>query len=346
MEGIVGVRRFKEKREKPTNLTVDSILTVGRIIRAVRPLASRKRSGRNPERALNQGDFRRIERRIKVFARFFRNLGTFRFYGRPKKGIAARLAEFGDAFDELVKNAAVKDGRGGRFRVKLNADGEPVFARRLDRFDDVVAGTTRGNEEIRGDVVDRHMVRRRNANVVVAVHAVEKRILLDDEAVSMVGVHRVAVRKSARDIVRDMEEKGAALVDVEELHADADRKNRKTATSDFAHQSAVEFFAFRGHRTGVRVQHVAVVARVEVAAADKNDAVQIVEFFKDNVEIIANGEKIGNAAGFDDARNVIFENITDALNFVSFRLKSHIEADARFSLTRRHPVNTLLAKRP
>ena len=88
------------------------------------------------------------------------------------------------------------------------------------------------------------------------------------------GVH---VRQGAGQVLGQVQEEVAALGDVQQLHAAADAERRHPPLGDQPHQRAVELLATRVQQPHGGVEHVAVVAGVEVASAGQHHAVQQVQ---------------------------------------------------------------------
>ena len=148
------------------------------------------------------------------------------------------------------------------------------------------------------------MVHAVDADFAVAVDPFHRRAGLDDERVAVGEVGRVLVGDRPGQVLGDVQEQGAPLGDVEELHAGADAEHRHVAGADVLGEEAVEVLAPGVHRPHRRVGHVAVASWVEVGAADEHHAVEEIEEPDDVILVGERGEDDGDAPGGRDAVEV------------------------------------------
>lgn len=187
--------------------------------------------------------------------------------------------------------------------MELGTDGEPVEHFAFDSLDDSVWAASGDSEAVR-ETVDGHMVSAGDANFAFPVDATEDGIGFDDEGVSVVGIVRIFVGDRVGDIDRDVVEEVSTLLDVEELETGPDAEDGHTSIGDFTHEESIEGFAAWVHRSDGVVEHVAIVAGVEIGTADENDTMDEIEELPEVFFLSYGGEDDGNSTGGGDAIEV------------------------------------------
>lgn len=205
-----------------------------------------------------------------------------------------------DPFDELFEDADIESAGSDRFGVELGADGEPVEHFAFDGFDDSVWAAS-GDSEAVGESVDSHMVSAGDANFAFAVDASEDGVGFDDEGVSVIGIVGVFVGDRVGDIDWDVVEEISTLLDIEELETGPDTEDGHASVGDFAHEESIERFAAWVHGANGVVEHVAIVAGVEIGTADENDTMDDIEEMPEIFFLCDGGEDDWNSTGGSDA---------------------------------------------
>ena len=160
--------------------------------------------------------------------------------------------------------------------MELRADRHPALDGTLDRLDHAVRGPG-GHLEALGDIVDAHVVHAVDADLAVAIDAFHHRARLHDESVPVGLINGILVGYRLGQILRNVQEERAALRDVEQLHAAADRQHGHMPGTDVLGQKPVKILAPGVHRPHGRVRHVAVATRIEVSPSHHHHAVEHVE---------------------------------------------------------------------
>ena len=145
------------------------------------------------------------------------------------------------ALNELFKNALIQSGCRFGFRVELSSESEPIVNLALDRFHDTIGATCRYGEAQR-DFVDGHVVHAVDADLTVAIHTFHQRIGRHFQAMAMTRILTILVWQRRGKVLGNMQEQVAALLDVKQLHADADSKYRHMSFGDQTHQQAIRPF--------------------------------------------------------------------------------------------------------
>ena len=149
------------------------------------------------------------------------------------------------------------------------------------------------------------------------------------------------MRNGARQVLRQVEEQVAALGDIEQLHADADAEHWEASVGDEPHEHAVERFTARFHRADAGVEHIPVLPRVEVGAADKEAAMEAVEDRSEIFFQFERGDDDGDSAGGEDRIVVAGGNVRESGGVLLGASEFGVQTNQRL---RSHSGNSLLQK--
>jgi hypothetical protein len=128
-------------------------------------------------------------------------------------------------------------------------------------------------------------------------------------------------------VLGQVQEERAALRDIQELHAGADREDGHSPVGDLPHQQAVERLAARVHRANRAVELIAVVARIEIAAADHHEALQKVENLFHIGLVLHRGHNDRNTAGGLDAVEVAGSDVRECWSLLARRAVIDIQTN-------------------
>src|SRR5262249_2601000 len=89
---------------------------------------------------------------------------------------------------------------------------------------------------------------------------------------------------------------------VDQLHARADAEDRQAALGDKLKKHPSEMLPARIEQPEAGMEHVAVVARVEIGSADHDDAIELVE---NSVDVLRFAERRNDNRHASDGRNTV-----------------------------------------
>jgi len=192
------------------------------------------------------------------------------------------------------------------------------------------SGATGCGDEPGGQVVDRHVVHAVDADFAVAVNAFHERTGLHFEGMTMGPIHRIQMGQGLGQILGNMQEQGATLRNVEELHADADAEEGEAAVGHQRDQRAVEILSPFFEGTNRRMQHVAVAPGVKIVSTNHHDAIKGIQHLLNIIFITERWNHYGNGAHLTERVVVARAEKTECGRVPSSGAKVSVQADQRF----------------